>query len=247
MYIILFVTGLILASFINLLAYRSRNELVGYKFWVEPSHCEHCKKRLIWYELVPILSYLYTKGRCTGCKKKVFWYYPLSELFLGCTFLLFYLNSLPVLSYLLISVLFYFSYWDITTKSVPKITADIFFICSLLYFFVWGYIGEYKYILIEIVTVGILFLTIWIVNLKSEKIGMGDVIIISSIILFSGVHTGLLTILYSTFLAGLYAIVLVVKDSRNRKRYIPIVPFILLAFLFASIFPDTLKSLGVFI
>jgi prepilin signal peptidase PulO-like enzyme (type II secretory pathway) len=55
--IVLFVFGLVIASFLNALLYRIDN---GYKYpdiFIKGSHCEKCKKQLTWYELIPVLSY----------------------------------------------------------------------------------------------------------------------------------------------------------------------------------------------
>ncbi len=44
------------------------------------SHCTHCMAQLRAWELVPVLSYLWLKGRCSHCDAKVSWRYPLVEI-----------------------------------------------------------------------------------------------------------------------------------------------------------------------
>lgn len=50
------------------------------------SHCPHCQKTLRWYELIPLFSFVFLKGRCLGCKKSISWQYPVVELATGLLF-----------------------------------------------------------------------------------------------------------------------------------------------------------------
>ncbi|MBS1992174.1 MAG: prepilin peptidase [Cyanobacteria bacterium SZAS LIN-2] len=68
--------GLIVGSFLNVLALRS---LSGESLWTPFSNCPRCKHRLGILELVPIISYLALKGRCAHCKEKIGWHYPVVE------------------------------------------------------------------------------------------------------------------------------------------------------------------------
>ena len=47
---------------------------------VEGSHCPACKKKLRWYENIPLLSWLIQGGRCRGCGTGISIQYPLVEL-----------------------------------------------------------------------------------------------------------------------------------------------------------------------
>ena len=79
----IFLLGLVLASFLNALLYRIDN---GYKYpeiFVKGSHCEKCGKMLKVYELIPVLSYIIFRGKCSKCGYKIPKYYPISELALG--------------------------------------------------------------------------------------------------------------------------------------------------------------------
>lgn len=75
----LFVLGLCSGSFVNALTYR----LHAGKDWVRArSECPNCAHRLLIPDLIPILSWLYLRGRCRYCKKPISVQYPLIE-FLG--------------------------------------------------------------------------------------------------------------------------------------------------------------------
>ena len=60
-YIIFFILGSIMGSFFHATATRLAKE----ESIVSPSsHCHHCKHKLKWYELIPIISYIIQKGKC---------------------------------------------------------------------------------------------------------------------------------------------------------------------------------------
>lgn len=86
----LFVIGLALGSFINVVALRYdpdkfilSNKVIGGR-----SMCPRCRNKLNWFELVPLLSFLFLLGRCRHCKEKISWRYPLIEIISGLIFVL---------------------------------------------------------------------------------------------------------------------------------------------------------------
>jgi leader peptidase (prepilin peptidase)/N-methyltransferase len=84
--IVLALLGLLIGSFLNVVIARVPRELSI----VRPgSHCPVCGHPLPWYENIPLLSWIYQRGRCTSCKARISWRYPLVEaltalLFLAC-------------------------------------------------------------------------------------------------------------------------------------------------------------------
>ena len=74
-----FIIGVCLGSFTKVLADRS---LTSSNFLAR-SHCEYCKKQLAWYDLFPILSYLFLRGKCRYCGKRLSPEYFLTEILVG--------------------------------------------------------------------------------------------------------------------------------------------------------------------
>ncbi|MEK7634378.1 MAG: prepilin peptidase [Patescibacteria group bacterium] len=87
-YIILFVLGSIIGSFINVitLRYNLGDKIFSKKNIGGRSHCLYCNKQLVWYELLPIFSFLIQKGKCRNCHNKLFLQYPLIEILNGLIF-----------------------------------------------------------------------------------------------------------------------------------------------------------------
>ena len=85
--------GLIVGSFLNVVIYRvPRGESI-----VTPgSHCPHCDVAIRPLDNIPVLSYLYLRGRCRGCGSAISPRYPAVEFFTGCVFATIALRFGPV-------------------------------------------------------------------------------------------------------------------------------------------------------
>jgi leader peptidase (prepilin peptidase)/N-methyltransferase len=86
--LIVIFSGLCLGSFASALSYRLP---LGQSIFTKTrSACPFCDRTLGVFDLVPIFSWLFLKGRCRGCKAKIGWRYPLIESATLVTCLLFY-------------------------------------------------------------------------------------------------------------------------------------------------------------
>ena len=95
-FLFIFVLGLVVGSFLNVIIYRLPNEEKKGSILYSRSYCPNCKTPLKWYDMFPVFSYLFLKGKCRYCGNKIGWQYPLIELINGLFYLaLFwkYLNS----------------------------------------------------------------------------------------------------------------------------------------------------------
>lgn len=77
-----FTLGTVLGSFIKAIADRSLTD----RSFLGRSYCEKCKHLLSWYDLLPLFSSLYLKGKCRYCKKKIGKEYFIVELLSGFLF-----------------------------------------------------------------------------------------------------------------------------------------------------------------
>lgn len=85
-YILIFIIGTLFGSFSTLAVYRiPRHEDITHKH----SYCPHCNHKLLFLDMVPILSYIFLGGKCRYCKRKIRIRYLLLEILTGLIFLLF--------------------------------------------------------------------------------------------------------------------------------------------------------------
>ncbi len=88
LYALLFIFGLLIGSFINVIALRYDGDhmVADPKVIGGRSHCPHCMKTLQWYELIPVVSFIIQGRRCRNCKATIGWQYPVVEVISGCIF-----------------------------------------------------------------------------------------------------------------------------------------------------------------
>ena len=75
-YIIIFIFGITIGSFLNVCIYRIP---LGESIVTAPSHCMTCGWKLKWYDMVPVFSWLVLGGKCRNCKSKISVQYPIIE------------------------------------------------------------------------------------------------------------------------------------------------------------------------
>lgn len=173
LYIMIFVYGVIIGSFLNVLIYRlPLKENIA----TERSHCMKCGNKIKWYDLVPLVSYILLRGKCRHCKEKISVQYPLVEFANGIGYVWIFLtngiNADSILFCLCTSALLVLSVIDWRTFEIP-VGLNIFI-------FILGVIRAIKdfdnitYLLIGMVIVSIPLLILFYVT-KGRGIGGGDV------------------------------------------------------------------------
>lgn len=89
-YLFMFAFGACFGSFANVVIYRWPRELS----LIRPgSSCPHCHKKIKFYENIPILSWIFLRGKCSGCKGAISIEYPLVELLTGLLFVAVFYKS----------------------------------------------------------------------------------------------------------------------------------------------------------
>ena len=120
--LIVFVFGLIVGSFLNVVASRYNT---GVSFLKGHSMCFSCGKKLSWFELIPLISFTIQNGKCRTCKSKISWQYPIVELISGFVFLIIFMRfgvgDIPLFLYtaILAGLLIVISVYDVMHKIIP--------------------------------------------------------------------------------------------------------------------------------
>lgn len=90
---ILFLFGIAIGSFLNVLIYRLENGYPLHKVILGHSFCPNCKNEISWYDMFPVVSFFILRSKCRQCKEKISFQYPLIELITGFLFVGIYLLS----------------------------------------------------------------------------------------------------------------------------------------------------------
>ncbi len=119
-YVIAFLYGLVIGSFLNVCIYRIP---LGHSLSKQPSHCMSCGYHLRWFDLIPLFSWLFLRGRCRKCKAKISPQYPLVEAANGILYLVIFvvcgIGVESVLYCLMASALLALSVIDFRTFIIP--------------------------------------------------------------------------------------------------------------------------------
>lgn len=234
--ILVFLLGLTIGSFLNCLIWRLHTgEGVRGR-----SYCPKCKKKIAWYDNIPVLSFLILGGKCRSCGKSISWQYPAVELVAGILFgLAFYYNLTPEgISYLgllkewfLVSVLIVVFVYDLRFYLIldkvmfPAIVALL--VINILLGFGW------LDLLISAI-IGLGFFLIQFLVSRGSWIGGGDI----RLGLFMGIALAswkllVLAIFVSYLLGSVIGLALVATGNKKWGSKIPLGVFLALGTIFA--------------
>ncbi len=252
MAVLFFLIGLIAGSFLNSVIYRldTGESLIKIR-----SHCPYCKKPLSWFELIPLMSFIFQKGKCRSCGKKISWQYPLVELAAGILFALcgWYFSSnilLSIFYFLVSSFLIIIFVYDLKHYIIPDKVIYPAIIVAFLYwlqFSIFNFqfsinfqLPIFNYLLAGL-TGGLFFLAIVLIS-KGKWMGMGDV----KLAFFMGLILGWPKILVALFLAfligAIVSVVLIILKKKTLKSEIPFGPFLAGATIIAVFLGDILAN-----
>lgn len=238
MLLLIFIYGLLIGSFLNVLIYRiPKNESISFP----GSHCTVCNHKLAWFDNIPLFSYVYLKGKCRYCKAKISLQYPLVELLNAIVYSLLFFkfgSSVTFVFYALVaSALIAIGVIDLIELIIPDSLVISIIVFTIVYkalnFFVYGIYPSILDSILGLLISGGLFLAI--VLLSGGGMGGGDVTLIASLGLVLGLKYIFLVIFLSFIYGAIISVLLLVTKIKNRKDPIPFGPFIILAF-FTTVF-----------
>lgn len=212
----MFILGTIFGSFYNVVGFRLPQ---GESLIRPASHCPKCNHRLKPLELIPILSYLFQRGRCKNCRTKISSFYPIFECLTGILFALAYISF--GFSYELIIALTFISLIIIITVSDINfyiISDEVLIFFGILLFIEIFLINGINVALISLLNGLGAFITMFLLKMlgdflfKKESMGGGD---IKLMFIFGMVLSYPMTIL-SIFLGSLIG--LFVTIILNKKK-----------------------------
>ncbi|ODA41720.1 A24 family peptidase [Desulfosporosinus sp. BG] len=221
--------GLLIGSFLNVVIFRvPRGESI-----VTPgSHCPTCRHALRFWEIIPVLSFLFQKGVCRSCHAKISWRYPLVELLTG---ILFYITATfklsmeinPVrllLNLIFVAVLVALSFIDLDTFRLPDVlTFPLLGIGILGAFFIPGDPGGWESVLSALGAGGIFW---GIARIYPQGMGLGDVKLVAALGAFLGFPAIFLAVFIGSFVGAFTGIFLLLLGRQRFRQQIPFGPFL---------------------
>ncbi|WP_455244404.1 prepilin peptidase [Petrachloros mirabilis] len=242
-YVIAGTVGALIGSFLNVCIYRlPRGESIVWP----GSHCPSCGTPIAFYDNIPVLSYLWLRGRCRTCHTPIPIRYPVVESTnaLGYLALLwaFGLTWTTVLYAILFSSLLVVTGTDLSHKIIPNAVTLPGIVLGLLGAATVLPVGMTNALLGVAVGGGILWALAWASPYLFGKEGMGggDIKLLAMIGAFLGWKPALLTIMIGSLVGSVVGISLMALRFLKRDEYIPFGPFLVLGALLSLFFSQPL-------
>jgi prepilin signal peptidase PulO-like enzyme (type II secretory pathway) len=192
------------------------------------SHCPHCRQTILWFDLIPLFSFLFLRGKCRHCKKAISPQYPLVELgsaglFLAALALTPEKPVVALLQALALESLFLGAIYDSSHEQLPDLfTWPILVVGTILLAFRGDVLSSLQGALVPLVWFG----AQWIVS-RGKMVGTGDIFLGTAIGWWLGLK-GACIFLFASYIIGAVVILLLLATrviSRER-RHIPFGPFL---------------------
>ncbi len=236
--------GLVTGSFLNVVALRAFS---GESIVLPPSKCPACKNKLKWYHNIPVLSYMFLRGKCGFCAEKISSQYPIVELVTGLTFLIVYLsfgltwNTLFL--FVISSIFIVITVTDLKEQVIfvehTYVLAGVGLIYAL--FQTGEFIFDLSLLINSVLGIVVGFGAMELISLVSKKItkhrafGEGDSYILGAIGAIVGVKPLLLILVMAACMQAFVAVPMLLKQylrARNYAQFSTIVIFIALTGIF---------------
>jgi len=216
--------GLAIGSFINVLVLREGGGFKG------RSRCPHCRHKLVWFDLIPLLSFVWLKRKCRYCLKTISWRYPLVELISGLGFLLIF--SLPLSSVLsgwllvLFSLGLLISVYDLKYLIIPNKFLGLF-----LFWLVVGSILFWRGAIVIHLLSGIVLASFFLLLLllsSGQCIGGGDINLAILLGFWAGWPDILVLLMVTYLIGGVVAALLLIYKKARLASHIAFGPFLII-------------------
>ena len=241
--IFLFALGLVVGSFLGAFTYRFPRGISIISGYQGRSICPRCKRKIRWYDNIPIFSFLILKGRCRDCKEKISLREPAIELATGIIFVVGPLNALfPLFIFLIVAcLLISIAVIDLENQIIP----DEIVWLGLLFLISWYLVIDFHSLFPYLITGFGSALFLLLVNLitRGRGMGLGDVKLAIFVGSMLDLKLGIIWMLTSFVVGSLMGIILIMLGKANLKAKVPFAPFLIIGFFITVFFGTQLANL----
>ena len=251
MWIFIFVLGAAIGSFLNVCIYRIPRDGVSVHS-PRRSFCPVCQKTIRAFDTIPLLSYLFLRGRCRHCKTRISALYPCVELATALLFLVmsyrFGLTLEGLLALVFVSLLVPIAVIDAQHYIIPNVLIVTGLILGFIIVSGIAYQrGDVWYLLTRIIGAVVGGAVLWLIAvigsaiLRKKAMGGGDIKLMGLNGLFLGTWPELaMVIAFSAFGGAIVGTTLIVSGIKDRQSPIPYGPFLAGAAILVLLWGDEL-------
>tara|TARA_B100000989_G_C19492934_1_gene450658 strand:+ start:701 stop:1465 length:765 start_codon:yes stop_codon:yes gene_type:complete len=243
---LIFILGSCLGSFANVCIYRlpkDKQIISGRSF------CPKCKKKIKWYDNLPLISYIFLNAKCRNCDKSISARYFIVELITGISFSLIFLSfksiyTIIFLSFLILILIVIF-FIDLENFIIPDSLNFTVMGLAFVKNFMPSFNTNLTHDIDQSLIGGIIgYFSIWLIIFlyksvkKIDGMGLGDAKLMAGIGLLFGWQSIPLVLFISSILGLFFVAPSLLKKQKTLRSEIPFGPFIIIASLIYFVFGD---------
>lgn len=234
LYLYIFVIGIVIGSFLNVVIYRVPKEL---SFAKGRSFCPHCHAQIKGYHNVPVFSYLWLRGKCADCGEIISIRYPLVELSTGLIGVLIFAVYGFSFQWLVVftagAILICITMIDFNTMTIPNGLVLALMAPALLSFFFFPQVGILSRVIgIFVISLPMLILVLFIL----DAFGGGDIKLMAVAGFMLGWENTLLAAFIGLLLGGAVAVYLLGRKTKD--KHMAFGPYLCIGIMTALLFGD---------
>jgi leader peptidase (prepilin peptidase) / N-methyltransferase len=256
--LIIFIVGAVVGSFLNVCISRIPQ---GKSVVHPPSHCPKCLAAIRFYCNIPLVSYVFLRGRCGSCGEPISFRYFVVELLMAslgvALFYQFGLGLAFVVGFVFIAALIVISFIDLDVRIVP----DVISLPGIITGFLFAVIGRYLIsdpmgivptpvgaFIGVLLGGGFLLGVAWIYERLTgvEGMGGGDIKLLAMIGAFLGWPSIPLTLFFSSLGGSIIGLSIMLAKGVDRRYALPFAPFLCLGALVYLFFGREIVDFYVF-
>jgi leader peptidase (prepilin peptidase) / N-methyltransferase len=250
-----FIFGAIVGSFLNVCIIRIPN---GESVVHPHSRCPKCKAAIAFYDNIPLLSYLFLRGRCRFCGERISPRYFVVELLMASLAVALYyefgFGIAFVASFVFVAALIVISFIDLEVRIVPDVISLPGIVVGLIFSLIGRFIVSDPFELVPsplssvigiLVGGGFLLALAWAYEAFTgvEGMGGGDIKLLAMIGAFLGWPSIPLTLFFSSLGGSVIGLTAMAIKGVGRKYALPFAPFLCLGALLYLFFGKDLIRL----
>ncbi|HSP07170.1 MAG TPA: prepilin peptidase [Acidobacteriota bacterium] len=224
-----FVLGTIVGSFLNVCIYRIP---LGISIVSPRSSCPSCHHGIPWYHNIPILSYLWLRGKCSFCRERISPVYPFVEFLTGVYFLMLLIFFGPYRSFVIYavfgSIMIALIFIDYYHRLLPRVITFPGVALGFASSFVNPYVNPWQsglgILLGALLPISVLVAYKWL--RKKEGMGHGDIVMLAMVGAFLGWKMVFVVILFASFAGVLVGIPIIYIMKKGSDFPLPFGTFI---------------------
>lgn len=229
-----FILGAVIGSFLNVCIYRIP---AGESIVSPPSRCPQCGKQIRWYQNVPILSYVFLRGRCGFCRVKIPLRYALVEALTGLLFVVvlycFGFSLATLVYWLFAAALVVITFIDLDHQIIPDVISLPGIVVGFLCSFAIPWFAWFDSLLGILLGGGLLLAIAWLYEVlaKREGMGGGDIKLLGMIGAFLGWQAVFPVIFFASLGGTIIGVPLMLIKRKGARLALPFGPFLAAAAL----------------